>query len=417
MQTQRHNCKTEVLIVGAGPVGLFLAHLLGASGIRTLVLEKHTATDVPSMAIGLMPPSLRLFAAIGLADRLVQAGVKVKAAVVHDQKALLGELDFSGLPPPFSFILSLPQSALMHQMRRHLAAYPSVRFISGVQVTGIQQKATGCNVQSRDTLSGRPTEWEARFAAGCDGHDSTVRHLLNIPVSRKDYAPSFVMGDFPDTTDWGPVAHLLFTPEGSVESFPLPGRKRRWIAQTAPGQQNSDTLMERVYASTGQQIPVEAEQYHSTFTPQRQLARSFHAGHAVLCGDAAHVMSPIGGQGMNTGFADAWHLAAILTQGLRFKRPMAPLLKNYEATRRRAFNVAANRAAAGMWFGTGTGSLFSGFRSSILQHVLLRGPLSRRLPAWFAMQSIPSGPVPDGEMTTLLKTHATEHAPPIPETP
>lgn len=384
----------EVLVIGAGPVGLFLAHLLGQAGLQTLLIDKRAGTEAPSMAIGLMPASLRLFAQVRLADPLIAAGVRVHTAVVHDQHKPIGQLDFTSLPPPFPYILTLPQGELMRLLRNSLADLPSVQVMPSCLATGLHQDEDGVRVQTRDVLTGQMSEYTARYAVACDGHDSDLRRLLQIPISAKTYPPSFVMGDFPDVTDWADAAHLFFTPPGSVESFPLPHQRRRWVVLSPDGGQDTATLVRCVQAIAGVQLPAQEEQWHSSFTPRRQLAHCFYQGRTILCGDAAHVMSPIGGQGMNTGFADAWHLAATLRLLFRSNAAEAPLLANYESTRRRAFRVAANRAAVGMWFGAHTGTLFSAMRSLLIQRVLLRPPLALRLPAYFAMLTIPQGSIP-----------------------
>ena len=107
-------------------------------------------------------------------------------------------------------------------------------------------------------------------------------------------------------------------------------------------------------------------------------------------------MSPIGGQGMNIGFADAWHLAAIMRRLFQTREPHAPLFARYETDRRRAYRIAANRAGRGMWLGTRTGRIPSALRACIIRHALLRFPLSRHLPRYFAMLTIPNGyePIP-----------------------
>ncbi|MDZ4199848.1 MAG: NAD(P)/FAD-dependent oxidoreductase [Kiritimatiellia bacterium] len=384
-------------MIGAGPVGLFLAHALGQAGLQTLLLEKRGETEAPSMAIGLMPPSLRLFEQVRLSDPLVAAGVRVRTAVVHDQREPLGHLDFTSLPPPFSFILSLPQGELMSLLRKRLADQPSVQFIPSCLATGVRQDKDCIRVQTEDVLTGRASEYAARYAVACDGHDSDLRRFLQIPVSAKRYAPSFVMGDFPDVTDWADAAHLFFTPTGSVESFPLPNRRRRWVALSPDGRPDTASLVRCVQSITGVNLPAQEEQWHSSFTPCRQLAHAFYQGRALLCGDAAHVMSPIGGQGMNTGFADAWHLAATLRRLLRSGGSEASLLADYESTRRRAFRIAANRAACGMWLGAHKGARFSALRSHLIRRVLLRPPLALRLPAYFAMLTIPGGAIPAPE--------------------
>ena len=100
-------------------------------------------------------------------------------------------------------------------------------------------------------------------------------------------------------------------------------------------------------------------------------------------------MSPIGGQGMNTGFADAWHLAAVMRRLFQTHEPPASLFRHYETDRRRACRIAANRAGRGMWLGTRTGRILSAVRGCIFRHVLLRLPLSRHLPRYFAMLTLP----------------------------
>jgi 2-polyprenyl-6-methoxyphenol hydroxylase-like FAD-dependent oxidoreductase len=337
------------------------------------------------MAIGVMPPSLRIFEAIGLAAPLIQAGCAVRTAVVHDPDSTLGVVDFSSLPAPFPFILSLPQDDLMQLLATHLAAWPAVTLLDGCEATAVRQGPGSVTVDVRDLRDGTRRALGAAFAVACDGHDSAVRRLLGIPAAGKRYPVSFVMGDFPETTPWGSEAHLFFTPAGSLEAFPLPGGRRRWIALADGPERDGAALAGRTGAITGFRLRLEDEIWHSAFTPERRLARAFFRNRVVLCGDAAHIMSPIGGQGMNTGFADAWVLARVLRRLLATGESPEPSFARYQAERCRAFRIAANRAGAGMWLGTRTGRVPSALRACLIRHVLLGFPLSRQLPRRFAM--------------------------------
>jgi demethylmenaquinone methyltransferase/2-methoxy-6-polyprenyl-1,4-benzoquinol methylase len=205
-----------------------------------------------------------------------------------------------------------------------------------------------------------------------------VRELAGIACARKQYRPRFAMGDFADQTGWGDVAHLFFTTRGSVESFPLPGGQRRWITPA------TIDLVGRVREITGVDLSASRQFSQSEFQPERLLCDRYSTGRVILCGDAAHVMSPIGGQGMNTGFADAEFLATTLRDGTNG-------LRDYDRQRHRAFRIAARRAARGMWLGTRTSRVASALRSWFLRAVLLRPPVVHRLPAYFAMLTIPRG--------------------------
>lgn len=381
----------EVLIAGAGPVGLFLAYLLGRQGVRCLLVERRREPVRHSRAIGVMPPTLALFRAVGLAETMIAAGSRVQRAVVHDVKRELGCLDFHNLPPPFPFVLSLPQNMLMQTLERAANSLQQVSYSPGTSLSAIRQDADGVIAEIVENGGNNTLPVRAGFLAACDGAGGSLRRLLQVDAPTIPYRPSFLMGDYVDRTGWGDEAHLFFTPAGSVESFPMPEQMRRWVvlADPAASDRQPRELRRRILQLTGTELQAEDQRWHSDFIPQYRLNRRYVNGRAVCCGDSAHVMSPIGGQGMNTGLADAWHLANALEQSLRGGLPHAPLLAHYEKCRRQAFKTAARRAAMGMWLGTRTGRVSSALRSAFIRHILFINPMRRRLAPFFAMMTIP----------------------------
>lgn len=367
----------DVMIVGGGPVGLFLGCRLAQLGFAVRVLEPRAEPRAHSRAIGVHPPALERLAELGLADAFVREGVRVTRGHAYAGTKRLGTLSFGDLPGPYPFVLTLPQprtETLLKGRLRELAPDALLR----AEVRGLEQ--TAAHVQVTLATGERLT---ARFLVAADGKTSFVRNALNIPFRGRSYPDHYLMGDFHDTADpragpraglsadFGTDAALYFTRAGLVESFPLPGGLRRWVAKTPERAQEAEPslLVRLVRERLNINLPVETNTMLSAFGIQKFLADRFVTGRVALVGDAAHVVSPIGGQGMNLGWLGAWRLAeSLATTGS---------LSGYAAHRR-----SARRAVLRAEFNTvmGRATPVAGARDAAVWSILhspLRGPFAR----------------------------------------
>jgi 2-polyprenyl-6-methoxyphenol hydroxylase-like FAD-dependent oxidoreductase len=381
----------DVIIVGGGPVGLLLGNMLGQKGLSTLLIEKTATPPEESMAIGITPPSLEIFQTLGLDENFVKQGVRVELAKVHEGRKLAGELSFCSLDNPYPFILAIPQATTIEVLEDRLRQEGLVTLRRETSLLKIEQTGQQVTATVKRGDAAESEQVTASFLVGCDGHRSSVRELTGIGLcEEKTYPAHFLMADFADDTDLGEEAHLFFSCYGSVESFPLPQGRRRWILQTDRliNPPDIDLLIKSLLRQTGYNLAGSIRYSESVFSVRRFVCQHYYRNRVVLCGDAAHVMSPIGGQGMNTGFADAEFLADALARHFSNGEDFQALLAEYDYFRRAAFNVAATRAERGMWLGTRRGWLASALRFLLLKS-LLRAPCNKSLPAYFAMLTIP----------------------------
>ena len=377
------------MIVGAGPVGLLLANLLGARGVATLVCERRAGPWRGSMAIGITPPSLEILRPLGLDTAFRDAGVPVRHAEVHEAGTPLGRLDFAGIPSPYPFFLSIPQERTVGILRDNLRRFPSVRVREGLEFETLTPLADGVATTWRHLDTQIVCTSRSRLLVGCDGHRSRVRGAARIPSREHVYPQRFVMGDFLDRSGLGDEARLFFGPEASVESFPLPEGWRRWILRVDDPEATAGHLVTQVRRLTGHDLSGCPMRFVSRFGARRMVVDRYARGRVLLAGDAAHVMSSIGGQGMNTGFADAEMLAEILPRIVEEPARLPALSTAYDRIRRKAFESAATRAEWGMWLGTLRGRAASTFRRLLIRHVLFGPALRGRLAPHFAMLTIP----------------------------
>ncbi len=348
-----------VVIVGAGPVGLFLGCCLALRGIPFSLLEARSERLEHSRAIGVHPPALERFERLGLAGAMLERGVKIERGHAFANTRLLGTLHFASCPPPYPFILSLPQHETEGLLSARLEALAPGCLEPGVRLVGLEEDRDGVTLR----LEGSETR-RASFVVGCDGKESRVRRAAGFAFSGGPYPDAYLMGDFADHTDLGPDAAIYLCDDGLIESFPLPQGKRRWVVKTdglveTPSPARLSTLIEE---RLGNAPDPETNTMLSAFGVQRFLARPIARGRILLAGDAAHVLSPIGGQGMNLGWLGAWDAAEALETCLEQPERRAALVEGYalerrgaarRATLRSAFNTALGRrtAAAGLKYG------------------------------------------------------------------
>lgn len=300
----------DVVIAGGGPSGLALATLLVQSGQQVRVLEPRCSPGMHSRAIGLHPPALEVLDAVGAGPAAVAAGVPIRRGIGVAGGQTIAAMDFGVLPGPHRYVLSLPQAATVRLLQERLDALDAAVLLRGARVESFQQAHDGVRVAFAG--SGTRVSLSARYLVGADGVNSTVRALLGLPFSGRRYPDHYVMGDYPDSTDFGSTAALILHREGIVESFPLPGGLRRWVAWRTPDEPAD--LSALVLRRTGHVAEREAAGMLSEFRCSRRSVPHMAAGRVVLIGDAAHEVSPIGGQGMALGLLDAAALAPLLVR-------------------------------------------------------------------------------------------------------
>jgi 2-polyprenyl-6-methoxyphenol hydroxylase-like FAD-dependent oxidoreductase len=394
----------KVIIVGAGPVGLLLGNLLGSKGISALILEKNAFRHHWSKAIGISPPSLGILHQIHLDQLFIAHGLKGTNAIFHNHRFLLGSLQINDKICAYPYILALSQEQTETLLEKNLEKYECVKVLRGYRVTELntdvqswvesgkyEKKVTEKPlhlVRGFSEINSRKFEFTAEIVCACDGEKSAIRRLVGIPFVGNFYKQTFIMGDYYDRSNLGASAALWFTSRGSVESFPLSNQIRRWIIQTdknpKPGYLEK-IVKQRTKISIDNTDCIS----QNPFSVQRFLAAQYTKDQVFLCGDSAHTMSPIGGQGMNTGFADAEFLAYMISK--HFSNPtldLYVLAKKYEFYRKIAARSATFRAHLGMTVGTAKGWLISLIRSLILL-MILHLPLRSIISPFFLMTNIP----------------------------
>jgi 2-polyprenyl-6-methoxyphenol hydroxylase-like FAD-dependent oxidoreductase len=315
-----------VLIVGAGPTGLVLALWLTRLGVRVRIIDKTAEAGTTSRAVAVQARTLEFYQQLDLAGAVVAAGVKVAAANLWVGGARAARLPLGRLGEglsPFPYALTYPQDAHERLLIERLDAR-GVRVERRTELVRFDQHPDGVRAVLKRP-AGSEEMCEAAYLAGCDGAHSTVREALAVGFPGGTYSGLFYVADVDAA---GPAAdgeiHVDFEEADFLAVFPLKGAGRMrligpvcWDPEREHRELTFADVSERAIKNL--KLTVAKVNWFSTYRVHHRVAARFREGRAFLLGDAAHVHSPVGGQGMNTGIGDAvnlaWKLAAVLHGG------------------------------------------------------------------------------------------------------
>ena len=335
----------DVLVVGAGPTGLALAAQLRAFGTRFRIVDRLLDRAHESRALGVQARTLEILEQLGLGERLVARGRTTTNIMVHfeDRVAHAQLGGFGSADTRFPFILFVSQAETEALLGDHLTSRDVV-IERGVELARFDTEADSVRCVLRHP-DGREEDVRTRYLVGCDGAHSTVRHEAGIPFEGGDYLEDFVLGDVEAD---GPIErdtlHAFAGRRGFAMFFPL-GAPTTWRIVAVPpadARAAADTphadalslgdLQQIVDGATSSTLRLRDPAWLTRFHLHHRQTARYRSGRVFLAGDAAHIHSPVGAQGMNTGIQDAWNLGWKLAMVARGHADPA-LLDSYEAER------------------------------------------------------------------------------------
>lgn len=327
-----------ILVVGAGPVGLMCALWLTRLGQPVRIIDRRSGGSEHSKALAMHANTLELMQRVGTTDALLEAGAPMSEVIFSTSRGKdLADVRFDRIDSPFNYVLIIEQSQTERVLREELAR-AGVEVEWNAELVSLSPFDGGCRCElANGGVAHHP------WVIGCDGGPSTVRNQLGIEFEGEKRGTWFVLADVKLDWDEKPgVARGFLGPDGPLLFFPLP--ERPWYRIVAamldadPEQRPelSDVLFENLVID--RYLPrcrLIEYRWQSAFQVRRRLASRYRRGRVFLAGDAAHTHSPIGGQGMNTGLADASNLCWKLDRVIRGLADES-LLDTYESERRPA---------------------------------------------------------------------------------
>ncbi|WP_243226059.1 NAD(P)/FAD-dependent oxidoreductase [Microbacterium sp. CIAB417] len=366
----------DVAVVGAGPAGLLLACVLARRGVSVIVLEKTSGRDDRSRAIGIHPPGVAALSTAGVADAFRAEALALTGGTVTSRGRVLADLDFA----PGQEVLTLPQARTQALLADRLADLAPGALRTGVLVRNVLPE--GHAARALIERDGREGEVSARRIVIADGVHSGIRDVLAFGWRRVPGEADYTMLDVGGAAG-DDRARLHLEPGGVVESFPLPGGGRRWVIRADAPFRSTAAFADMVRQRTGEDIGDTGDALPQSFRAAQHRAGRLVFGPLVLLGDAAHEISPIGGQGMNLAWIAACRLAAALTgPGDR-----EAALEAYARVSLRAAATAQRRARFNMAMGAPMGAARRSARDVAIR-TLARGGSGRRLLGTMTMSGL-----------------------------
>jgi 2-polyprenyl-6-methoxyphenol hydroxylase-like FAD-dependent oxidoreductase len=317
--------KTDVIIVGAGPTGLALGCQFIRYGIDFVILDKNEAILPYSRAIGVQARTLEIYQQIGLAQHAIERGAITKRACLIENGKTKARIELQAIGTglsPFPFLLIFEQDKHEAMLQDYLAQHGK-QVLRQTMLDSFTQDDEGVIAQIT-MADGSKETIEAKYLVGCDGAKSIVRHTLGLSFEGTTFERLFYVADV--IIDWEfshEALNACLAQHALTAFFPMPGENRYRIVGTFPEEfsKNEGEILygeieQQIVEDTGLHLKIDEVNWFSVYKVHSRRVESFSKGRCFLAGDAAHIHSPAGAQGMNTGIQDgynlAWKLASVL---------------------------------------------------------------------------------------------------------
>lgn len=367
----------QVLVVGAGPTGLVLAAQLLSRGVSTRIIDKSDGLILQSRACAIHARTLEVLDTMELAEQFFERGQVVRRFRMYSEGKALVNLDLAHIGSRYGCMLDIPQNETESLLRRRVSELGG-QIEQGVELLGLRQHEGVVTATVKDG-SGETTTMTSSYLVGCDGAHSRVRHELGLSFGGHAYAEDWLLADV--HMDWDrreDEFHAFFRARGSpMIALPLRDHVWRIILPYAGDRVRAaptfDEIQRLVDERAPQAVVLSDPSWLATFRCQRRSTNVYRVGSVLLAGDAVHIHTPAGGQGMNTGILDAHNLAWKLALVASGRSPEA-LLDTYGQERGPVAAEVLQLTHALIKFSTMTSPLRRGVRDTVT-------PVLSRLPA------------------------------------
>ncbi len=318
--------QTDIIIVGAGPTGLSLACQFIRHGVDFVIVDKNDGPTPFSKAIGVHARTLEIYEQIGLAEDAVAQGTIAGKVRILEGGQVRGEMDLANVGEGLS---AYPYMLLLEQHKNEKLLYDYLRrhgkdVLWNRELVSFSQSDESVTATVRDA-SGETSAIRGKYLVGCDGPRSPVRNMLGLTFEGSTYEQFFYVADV--QVDWEfshDALHICLVPDSIVAFFPLKGARRYRIVSTLPKGRNGpadevrfEDIEQRVKEEVQVPLDLSGLEWFSIYKVHTRHVDRFSEGRCFLAGDAAHIHTPAGGQGMNTGIQDAYNLAWKLASVLK----------------------------------------------------------------------------------------------------
>ena len=377
MDTERH---TEVIIVGAGPTGLALACQLIRYGIGFVIIDAAEGIAPFSKAIGVQARTLEIHEQIGLAASAVERGTIAQGARLVEGGEVRGEVALAEIGKGLSaypYLLLLEQDKHQQLLNDYIeAAGEQVAWQSALEGFTQDDRGVVARVASGAGDSRTVATIHSKYLVGCDGAKSLVRHTLGLTFEGSTFDRLFYVADVQVAWKFShEFVHICFAENTLTAFFPMRGEQRWRIVGTFPedtdkreGEVLYEEIERQIAADTKLDVQISHVNWFSVYKVNTRRVNRFQSGRCFVAGDAAHIHSPAGAQGMNTGIQDAYNLAWKLALVLRGKAG-AGLLETYDEERAKNAKHLLATTDRMFEFGAGDEWFLVFFRSHILPHI------------------------------------------------